>query len=350
MTLTEISYYIRKYAPVAVLVFLVFLILIYSIKLVFILVERDRVVSTKTNPIWGQIKAPDFGKEATPSAGINFILDTPEGVPVTATDAAHVFFLPPQSTKFGYIEKTSLMAKEIGFDTEVVKPNLIGKQVQFRDGTQTFSVDISNFNFTYRYFFENDANIFDELFNPGEGESEREAVSFLKSIDQYPEELSKGSINISFFSYDPTQDSKIIRLKNNINANLVKVNFNRPNIDDRVVVTPHFFDSENYVLMTKNNRGFKVLRAQISFFEKSDENVGLYPLKTGVQAFEELKSGRGYVVSNPNDKTDITIREMQLGYYDPGSYQEYLQPVYFFIGDGEFVAYVAAISDEYLIH
>lgn len=40
---------------------------------------------------------------------------------------------------------------------------------------------------------------------------------------------------------------------------------------------------------------------------------------------------------------------MFLGYFDPDVYQEYLQPVYVFIGDDDFVSYVPAVSGEYLV-
>jgi hypothetical protein len=39
---------------------------------------------------------------------------------------------------------------------------------------------------------------------------------------------------------------------------------------------------------------------------------------------------------------------MFLAYYDPDIYQEYLQPVYVFVGEPNFIAYVPAISNEYL--
>ena len=38
---------------------------------------------------------------------------------------------------------------------------------------------------------------------------------------------------------------------------------------------------------------------------------------------------------------------MFLGYYDPDVYQEYLQPMYVFLGDNNFVAYLPAITDDY---
>lgn len=142
-------------------------------------------------------------------------------------------------------------------------------------------------------------------------------------------------------------------LKDNIRANLVEVDFYRPDIDAQPnavpVVSPKYFNSQNYVLMMFRTDGtFKVLRSQIKFFDKSVEQVGVYPIRSGDEAFADLKKGKGFIVSLP-PVTKITIRKMFLGYFDPDVFQEYLQPVYVFLGDGDFVGYVPAVSGQYLV-
>ncbi|MBI2051778.1 hypothetical protein HYT33_03390 [Candidatus Roizmanbacteria bacterium] len=92
----------------------------------------------------------------------------------------------------------------------------------------------------------------------------------------------------------------------------------------------------------------RILRSEVKFFEKSEEQVGIYPLKTGEQAYEVLRRGEAYVVSNPENRTSITVKRMFLAYFDPDVYQDYLQPVYVFLGEGNFVAYVPAVSSEFL--
>ncbi len=138
-------------------------------------------------------------------------------------------------------------------------------------------------------------------------------------------------------------------LKNNFEANLVEVDFYRPDIDEYPIVSPKYFNSQNYVLLVFYEEGFKILAAQVRFFEKSEEQVGIYPLITGREAYEKLKTGRAYIVTFPKDTKDIIIKKMFLGYLDPDVYQTYLQPVYIFLGDDNFVSYVAAIRDDYLI-
>jgi hypothetical protein len=92
----------------------------------------------------------------------------------------------------------------------------------------------------------------------------------------------------------------------------------------------------------------KILRAQVKFFEKSDEQVGIYPIRAGTDAYEFLQKGFGVVVNNPTNSKQVTIKKMFMGYLDPDIYQDYLQPVYVFLGDNNFVSYVPAITSEYL--
>ncbi len=347
-SLTDVSYYVRKFYPFAILGVIVILILYYAVRLSILYVESTRVIPVSTNTVFGKIKKP-YLLEASPSAGLKFKLDTIEGVPTTATATAKVFFLPPPQVRFGYKEKVFLIAKTLGFDTEATNSyRLVNNQAIFNEPNQKLLIDIRNFNISYRYFFENDKTLINQAMTPESQESQTKAVDFLQSIGAYPQELAQGNTNIIFFRLNP--NTKLLsQLKDNIKANLVEVDFYRPDIDGLPVLSPKYFNSQHYVLMlfTKDGRS-KILRSDLRFFEKSAEQVGTYPLKTGEEAYAELTGGKGMVVSNPQGKKNVVIRKMLVGYLDPDTYQDYMEPVYVFLGDGDFVAYVPALSNEFL--
>jgi hypothetical protein len=286
--------------------------------------------------------------DASSSAGLKFTLDTVEGEPVTATAGAKVIFLPPAATRFGYREKIYLTASNLEFDTSVIKHRLEGQEAIFDDGTKRLDVNVANFNFTYKVFFENNPSFFDNVFNPDGKQAENAAVNFLSSIGRYPKELSEGRTDTIFFKFDPSVKT-ISKVENSFDANLVEVDFYRPDLDTFPVVTSKYFNSPNFVLLALEEHTYRVLRSQIRFFEAADDQVGIYPVKTGKQVWESLNKGRGYVVSNPTGATNIVIKKMFLAYYDPEIYQEYLQPVYVFVGEDNFIAYVPAVSDNYLV-
>jgi hypothetical protein len=343
MSLTEFSFYFRKYLPFLFLFCLIFLIFYYSVKLVLVYLGVNKPTVIYTNPIFGEIPLPVIPQSAT-SAGLKFSLDTIEGAPVTATEAAKVFFLPQSNPKFGYREKIYLIAKSFGFDTEVVKHVLVDKTATFTDNEKTLSIDISNFNYKFERKINIESFSSDKINIPPKTVIQNKATDFLKEIGRYPDELSKGTTNVIYLKYNPGNQSLVNVDRSNL-AQLVEVDFYRPDIDGFSIVTPKFFNSQNYVIMLFYGNDYTVVKSQIAFFERSEEQVGVYPVKTGTQAWEELSSGKGYVVAGTQGQNNIVIKSMKLGYFDPDVYQNYLQPVYYFLGEGDFVGYVPAVKN-----
>ncbi|MFZ5376139.1 MAG: hypothetical protein ACOZAN_00520 [Patescibacteria group bacterium] len=75
--------------------------------------------------------------------------------------------------------------------------------------------------------------------------------------------------------------------------------------------------------------------------------VETYPIRSTKLAWKMLQAGECYVI-NKGKKDEATIRKVRLGYYESWSEQEYLQPVYIFEGDDDFLAVVTAIDGKYL--
>jgi len=347
MTLTELSYYSRKIFPLAIIGFLLFLIFFYLIKLFILLYTPPPKPTIFYNPIFQKISRPKV-IELSSTSGINFVLDTIEGHPKTATLAAKVFFLPKPVSRLNYKTTIYLMAKNFGFDTEKTKHKLKENLAIFSDEEKKLEIDITNYNFFFDYQFATKADIFENTIIPSKKEIENRAVEFLKTVNLYPEELAKGKISIFYFYYQ--KDLNTFSKVDDVNqANVVEVDFLRDDIDDYPVISPKFPNSHNFVLMTFYQDDYKVLRAQIKFFEKSEGEVGIYPLKSGDLAWEELTKGKGIVLSNPKEKKEVVIKQMSLAYLDLDFYQPYLQPVYLFIGEDNFSAFVPAVSFDYLI-
>ncbi len=347
MTLTEVSYYARRFLPLFIIFFLLLLILFYVFKIIFFYTFSSPTKTVYYNPAFGKINEPKLQEEASPAAGFSYTLDTVEGEPVTATESAKVYYLPAVTPKFGYREKIYLIAKILGFDTEKVKHKLVDKEAIFTDLDSELKIDISNYNFSFEQKFSKDPSIFNETLIPSRTEIENKAISFLTAVGRYPDELAKGRINLIYFAYNP-QSNQMIPTQRINEANVVEVDFYRADVDGFSVVSPRYFNSQNYVVLAFNSAGYKVLRAQINFFEKSDSQIGVYPVKTGQAAFDDLKTSKAIIVSYAKDKKDIIVKKMFMAYFDPDIYQSYLQPVYVFLGDNDFVAYVPAIAANYL--
>ncbi|MFS8158699.1 MAG: hypothetical protein ACMG6E_00535, partial [Candidatus Roizmanbacteria bacterium] len=82
---------------------------------------------------FGRIQKIQYQNKLEYPKSPRFILDNIEGRPVTATEAAEIFFLPKPRTKFGYLENMYLMAKSVGFETTGIKPTITGTVGTFED-------------------------------------------------------------------------------------------------------------------------------------------------------------------------------------------------------------------------
>ena len=113
-------------------------------------------------------------------------------------------------------------------------------------------------------------------------------------------------------------------------------------------MTSSYYNSPHYVIFAPTDSQEVVIRAQVKLYDRSADQIGTYPLRSSEQAFADLKGGKGLLISAAQPNGEIKIKKVFLAYYDPDIYQEYMQPVYVFLGENKFVAYVPAVTDEYL--
>lgn len=353
MSLTEISYYIRKYAPFAVLGFILMMVFYLLVVAFFNYLESIGPQKSNLDPIFGKINKTITQIKIDYPPGIKFTLDTIEGTPVTASQTAKVYYLTPKTPQFGYREKINLSAKEIGFNTEIVKFSMTDNMASFVDANQSLNIDVNDFNFTYKYNFENNPDIFKTSQiaqrNVVENRVKVDAISFLSKVKKFPEELSQGKERIIYLNYDSVKKSFDV-VKRKEDANAIEVDFYRADIDGTGTIPPKYYNSQNYVVMVySKSEEAKIIKAEMKYFERQTEKVGVYPLKTGSQAWDNLKNGNGTIISlGTNQSNDIAIKSMELFYFDPDIYQAYLQPVYVFVGENGFVGFVEAISSDYM--
>lgn len=341
MSLTQLIKYIKKFGPLALLGVIIFFILFYSIRVALILNKNRQGENIVLNPVFGKLPKPEIPISTT-SAGFKFQIDTIEGKPVTATKSANVYSLLPTSTKFGYRDRISKMAKQLGFaDTNTY--SLVGDTTTFKNENQSLDIKISNFNFKYLYQYEKDTDLFIRSIIPTAQESVNNSISLLQSLDRFPNEFDSANSSTNYFFFN-TDKMLTVAVSRNIDANIVEVNFYRKNLDNIPTVSSRFPNSNNFVRLASSSKEFVPIEVQVNFFERSLDKVGAYPLVTGDVAFELLKKGEGIVLLNskPENK-NITINKMYIAYFEPDVYMEYLQPFYVFEGDG-FAAIVYAIN------
>lgn len=351
MTLTEISYYFRKKGPLIFLGFILLVGLYLAGKNYLAYLESKRPKPLITSPIFGKIPPIKASPSSIPTSYLTetkFILDNIEGIPTTATQTAKVFFLPTKASRFGYLQNIYFMARILGFNTEVTSHKIENKEAIFQDKQRKFNVDITNFNFTYEYDYKNNDSVFANSYLPDEKEIREKAKQLLRILGRYPEELAQGIENVIFLKYDP-QTKEFVTVKTKEEANTAEINFFRPSIEYFPTLSPKYFTSHNYIVLTFPYGQSQTIKAQIQFFEKEDFKFGVYPLKTGDEAWDEVKQKKNLIIASlGKDNSKIVIKKMFLGYYDPDFYQEYLQPIYVFLDNTGFVGYMPAVKEDHI--
>ncbi len=353
MTLTELSIYVRKLGPFVILAVILLMIVYFGIQLAFTLADLNQQPDEPQeqqiaiDPIFEAIPRPILS-EATSSSRFEYEFVTLAGVPEDLGETASVYFLPEQSATFGFRENIFLMAKTLGFDTEAAEYELEEDVATFIDETQRMTVNIRTFNFDYEYSqLASERQKLAEAEIPNEDRIRTAATDILQQVGRYPSELARGKVNIIYLAFNPDTEQMTV-VETPEAANLVEVDFYRADPEDGSIVSPRFFNSQNYVILLFHENEPQVVRAKVQYFPTSEEQVGIYPIKTGAQAFETLEAGGGYVVSGDEELGRVGIEREFLGYLDPDIYQPYLQPVYVYLGTNNFVAYVPALADEWL--
>ena len=89
----------------------------------------------------------------------------------------------------------------------------------------------------------------------------------------------------------------------------------------------------------------KIISLDFSYNKIDYTKNGTYPIKTGEEAWAELEKGGGFVFTGESSLPEVKIRRVFLGYYDADISTGYAMPVYIFLGDQGFTAYVSAVNE-----
>ncbi|MBI4066181.1 hypothetical protein HY411_00540, partial [Candidatus Gottesmanbacteria bacterium] len=220
---------------------------------------------------------------------------------------------------------------------------------RFEDDTtalRRLRYDIVSNNFILRYGFDQDTGLFTERNLPSVDAAVAEAKSMMQTFALYGQDLTKGTNKVSFLKL---VGDTLVPTTSLSQAEAVRVDFFRQNVGGLKLFTPYPDEGQVVFIFSgsKNNKK-KVLQFAYTLWPIDYETFGTYALKTSAVAWEELKSGHGYIARYPtNAATSIVIRQVYLGYYDSFDPQMYLQPVFVFEGDNGFLSYVPAVTPEW---
>jgi len=347
-TLTQTAYYSRKaikYGSIGLLALIILRATFVSVRTYW----KRRYPPPPPQPTvaFGKLPKLNFPQEGN-LPPMNFKLETISGTLPQLSSQAKVFFIPQPSPNLLAWDKTKTWARTLGFTQEPEKTDKFSYRFESEIEPKTsLEVNVLTRNFHLFYDWKNDLEILSSGNPPQEAQAISLARGFLQTANALSEDLSQGEAEVIYFKY---KDGNLAKALFFSEANFVKVNLFRKEIDQIKVLPANPKDSNVSVMMTAaagRNRG--VIEVNYTHFPISEGNYATYPLKDASVAWSQLTSGKGFVANlgnNPSGKA--TIRNVYLAYYDSQSPQNFLQPIIVFEGDNDFYAYVPAVSDQWV--
>lgn len=350
-SLTEISISTRK-----IIVWIVAIFIAYLTIKTLIGIGISYWNQTHPTPIippdvrFNKLPNPKFTSVATSSSGMKFILETIEGRPPETTSAGIVYAMPKRLPSLLASQRAKAFAAKLGFKDE---PEIINttyyRFIDSQDSLRTLEIDITTMNYKLKYDYERKPQFFDNVQFQTKEEVISEVTNFIRFNNLFDESILKGVVTTDLLRYSP--DTKTFLPATSLsNANTIKVNFARSNLNDMRIISPSFINSYIYALFTTTSvANARIYELNYTFWPIAFDDFATYPLRQSITAWQDLIDGYAFVVNLGNNTPDnIVIRNIYLAYYDSEEPQPYLQPIFVFEGDNDFVAYLPAISSEWL--
>ena len=341
-SLTEVSYTTRKvikYGGICLILFLV------GRGLLLAGIAYWKLMNPPPPPPptveFGKLKPIQFPKQE--KENINYTLQLPTIDFPEFPDRAKVLVMPYKLPSFTIWDTATAEAAALGFKSspEELTSNIY-RWTKTTPVTATLTMNIVDGSFVYKYFWQENPNILGGSL-PLESEAAEQVLSFIGEAKNLATDLANADYKVAYVKHT---GNKLISTLSISEGDLVKVNLFRANIDGMPVVTP--IPSKGIVsALLSGYASQRLLELEYNYFPVDYSSFATYPIKTAAQAWEELRQGKGYIASSSNKNNNIVVRRVYLGFYDSYEPQTYLQPIYIFSGDDDFLAYVPAIIEEW---
>jgi len=347
--LTETTYYARKTLKLTLIVIVGYItlqiLITNAIKLYKYLNPPPPPPPTVGFGLLSSVTFPD-----NPGYDFQFKLETPTGTFPSFPDRANVYAMPPQQASLLALEQSTKLATKLLFAGE---PKDLSSSIYewTRNIPAPFTLRVNGLDgtFSLSYQWQTDSSILMERQLPGRERAIMLARSFLASIDKVNPDID---FENGVVTYLKASGNKLVVASSLSQADFVKVDFFRNDIDMLDVVTPN--PNQGIISMvfsgsTKTEK--QIISATYNYFTIHYPSPETYPLKPVALAWEELRGGKAFIAKKLDDTKEITIRRIYLAYYDSPQPQLFMQPVYLFLDDPDnpsFTAYVSAVSDEYI--
>jgi len=260
-------------------------------------------------------------------------------------DQQKVYIIYRPNSSFLALDQDTKTAADLGFTSQPVQVKEGIYEFKNEALSRTLTMNVLDGSFTMEYPYKNDQMLLTPGNVPTKDESIKTASDFLKSANKYPTDIETGDKKVSFWKIDV---DGLKAAESQSDANVARVDFYRKNVDTDISIFSSELDKSSISVLVSGSdvNEKKIVEVVYKYANIDRESFSTYPIKTSDEAMADLKSGNYWVASDVSNQS-VTIRKMYLAYFEPVTLTNYMQPIFVFEGDNNFVAYVPAVSDKY---
>ncbi|MEK7616670.1 MAG: hypothetical protein AAB414_01305 [Patescibacteria group bacterium] len=288
-------------------------------------------VEEKPDTKFGILPLVNFPKSQVSSSNFSYSLDTATGgLPKIGQDPGFeklikVYFVIKPYATFLSPDKSQALAEKFGINAE---PEIINETIySFEQENKHLTVDLDSGNFKY----SNEASpSSEEKFDTQESLISNFKHT-LESLGVLKEELKEGRAKVTTKGSD---------------SNTSVVSLWPKDLDKKILFSSDTDKSQIYAEVFSQGRSLEnYLLINFTFYQIDTSTFATYPTKTPEEALDDLKSGKGVVILEPQNPK-VSITSLSLDYFLPEDYNPYIQPIYIFEGPS-FMAYIPAVSSQF---
>lgn len=297
---------------------------------------------------FGLLPAIRFPEQTSEERPANYELETPSGGLPDFGDRAKVFLMIQSTANLLADQKAREIAASYDF---VFEPNIISSDIYRWRKSEPLNTQLEMNIFTNYFELSTDYLSRPELLArnddlPDDYDAVQRVKQYLKRTDLLPADIATAAGEIVYLK---ALGGELAPAVSYSDADFIQVDLNRVPIDDKYrTYGPEGYKGTVHAIVAGffGNRD-SIVKLEYRYQPVDYQQVETYPLRDPRQAWKILQSGEGFVASGKDLET-ATIRQVELGYYESAQEQDYLQPIYVFIGDEEFLGYVPAIDPTYI--
>lgn len=373
-SLTETAYYTRKalkYGLILTLVLSVIKFIVFPLVVGTIIPIIFPPEPIPPDPCFGKIPAIRFPAKGTIPT-FTPKLETENSELPHFNDLAKVYFMYTPSSHIFMWDETKAWAKRLGFTEEPEEETdydlIFRNQSVFQ---KVLKINVASRNFSLLSDYKYDVTLFGQKNAPDKETAILKANQFLNQAGINTPELENGKKEVIYYQLNTNLDPPTLEPVESVSeANFTLVNYFREPIsesinqktDDKVlekitipILPPNPKNSLVSILVSGSAEPEKtILEVNYTHYPLDRQTYCTYSLKSIGTAWQELQKKEVFIADfGQNFDGRVIVRKVYLAYFDPSSSPAkdeslYLQPVYVFEGDRDFIAYAPALDSKWI--